>query len=337
MPGTGGGAGRGSGGSGSGGQSAGGASGTVAAGFCPPGPYETLNLSNVTAMKIAGAPPSDAFNNMGNDFTILEGPVWVGSVLYFSEIKSGMAPPPARILQLTMAGQVSEAIATAGTNGLALDRNGRLIGANHTRGEIVRFGSMTGDGSPMALASTYDGKRFNSPNDLTVRADGTIYFTDPDWQAPTPRPQTAPRVYRLPPGSTTPTPATMETLQNPNGVTLSLDETALFVSTMQALKRFPVMPDGTLGAGADFGNQFGSDGMAIDCAGNLYVTANAEVAVLSSANGTRIGTIPVSGAQAVTNVAFGGPQRRTLFITGMGSGQQRGVFRAELNVPGLPY
>ena len=67
------------------------------------------------------------------------------------------------------------------------------------------------------------GNRFNSPNDLTVRSDGTIYFTDPDFQAPSPRPQAMTRVYRLPPGATEPI-VVDATLSNPNGITLSLDE-----------------------------------------------------------------------------------------------------------------
>ena len=80
----------------------------------------------------------------------------------------------------------------------------------------------------------------------------------------------------------------------------------------------------------------GSDGMRMDCAGNLYATAAQRVVVLDP-NGAEIGSIAVPQAESVTNVAFGGPEQRTLFITSMGSGTQRGVFRVELNVPGLPY
>ena len=79
-----------------------------------------------------------------------------------------------------------------------------------------------------------------------------------------------------------------------------------------------------------------ADGLGIDCAGNLYATSGKRIAVLS-AQGTEIGSIPVNQAESVTNVAFGGPAHKTLFITSMGVGNQRGVFRIALDVPGLPY
>jgi len=79
-----------------------------------------------------------------------------------------------------------------------------------------------------------------------------------------------------------------------------------------------------------------ADGLAMDCAGNLYITAQQRIAVLSP-QGMEVGSVAVSQAESVTNVAFGGPEHKTLFITSMGTGEQRGVFRAELNVPGFPY
>jgi gluconolactonase len=97
------------------------------------------------------------------------------------------------------------------------------------------------------------------------------------------------------------------------------------------------MPEGTVGSGQRVpGFNGGSDGMGIDCAGNLYASSGKRVVVLSPA-GMEIGSIPVDQAENVTNVAFGGADQKTLFITSMGSGTQRGVFRAQLNVPGLPY
>ena len=87
-----------------------------------------------------------------------------------------------------------------GTNGLAIDEMGRLIGASHGVGGIVAL-NLTNMTST-TIVGTYMGNRFDSPNDLTVRSDGTIYFTDPDFQAPGTRPQMATRIYRLPPGST---------------------------------------------------------------------------------------------------------------------------------------
>ena len=176
-----------------------------------------------------------------------------------------------------------------------------------------KFGAITAlalpGGAATQIVETYNGSRFNSPNDMVIRSDGTIYFTDPDYQAPSQRPQTASRVYRVPPGSSTAT-VVDAGRQQPNGITLSLDEAFLYVG--------------------------GGDGLGIDCQGNIYATTNNTVAVVS-ATGTSLGTITVSGVQSVTNVAFGGADHRTLYITALGSGSQNGLFRVTMPLPGMPY
>jgi gluconolactonase len=169
-----------------------------------------------------------------------------------------------------------------------------------------------------------------------VRADGTVYFSDPDaYQSPTPSPQSKPRVYRVSPaGEVT---VADETIQQPNGVTLSLDERTLFVSGGGGLYQLPIMPDGSTGPRMVFGNgaaYTGSDGMAIDCAGDLYVALNGAVVVLSP-TGTELGRLTIMGAQAATNVAFGGANRTTLYITTLDANP--GIFQVDLGVPGLPF
>jgi len=187
------------------------------------------------------------------------------------------------------------------------------------------------------IVASYMGARFNTPNDLVVRSDGTIYFTDPTYQAPSPAPQTQQRVYRLPPGSTTAT-VVDATLTQPNGIMLSLDEMFLYVSDSSARYRFPVNADGTVGTRTTFPTTGGgSDGMGLDCQGNIYYTTNNTVQVFSPTTGTMLGTITVSGVQSVTNVAFGGADHRTLYITGLGSGSQKGLFRVTMPLPGMPY
>jgi gluconolactonase len=192
------------------------------------------------------------------------------------------------------------------------------------------------------IVSTYMGNRFNSSNDLTVRSDGTIYFTDPDFQAPSPRPQSQNRVYRIPPGSTTAMVVDMGRA-NPNGITLSLDETMLFVADGQGLWRYPVNADGSTGTATRIAQSAvsGGDGMGIDCAGNLYVASNQSVVVVNpSGNGTSLGTIPVTGVQSATNVAFGGANHQTLYVTGLGNGMggsAMGLFTAPMPLPGMPY
>ena len=180
------------------------------------------------------------------------------------------------------------------------------------------------------------GKRYNAPNDVTVRSDGTIYFSDPDaFQSPQPSPQTRPRVYRVSPAGAVS--VVDETIGQPNGVTLSLDEKTLFVDGDAGLFSFLVMPDGSTGPKTPFGNPgayTGSDGMAMDCAGDLYVVHNADVAVLGP-TGTELGRITITGAQAATNVAFGGADHKTLFITTLDA--KPGVYQVGMSVPGMPF
>lgn len=319
-------------GSGGGGASAGGggAGGGAAKGFsCPAGPFDMPTL-NVVPTRVEGVPPADAFNNNNNDFTNIEGDVWVGDALYVSEINPNKpAPPPARLLKITADGKVTVVAPDSGTNGLAVNDAGELFGALHKDGSISKL-SLT-DGAATPLVTMFMGKRFDSPNDLTIHKNGTIYFTDPDWQSAKPTPQAATRAYRVPPGGM---PQAIEELSQPNGITLNKDQTVLYIGGNQ-LKKYPVMADGSLGAGTDFVAGGNSDGMVIDCADNLY-TASGGVTVYSPA-GNKLGTIAVPGLGQVTNVAFGGADHKTLYISGQGSGSQKGLFKATLNVPGFPY
>jgi len=339
--GTGGTAGGGAGRGGTGGAS-GGTGGASTLWRCPQGPFTSPTPSSITLTKVAGVPPFDSFNNNGNNFGNIEGDVWFGDALYVSEIASGNNPPPARILKVTTTGTVSVAFATSGSNGLAIDTMGRLIGASHTAGGVLAFNLTNMTSTP--IASTYMGKRFNTPNDLTVRSDGTIYFSDPDFQAPSPRPQAMTRVYRLPPGAAEPV-VVDAALQNPNGVTLSLDETSLYVTDGQGLWRYAVSSDGSTGTGTRIAQSAvggGGDGMAIDCAGNLYVAIQQRVVVVNpSGTGTSLGTVTLNTVSSVTNVAFGGANHQTLYVSGQGNGTgggaTMGLYRADMPLPGMPY
>lgn len=301
---------------------------------CPAGPFGAPIPSGATVTRITGVPPADAFNQNGNTRTNIEGSVWIDGKLYVSEFQFTPAPT-SRILAIEpAAGSVTIALANTGANGMAVDSNGDLIATDHKTGALVRMSFPLG--TPKVLVGRYDGKRFNSPNDLTIRSDGTIYFSDPDYQAPSQKPQAQTRVYRLAPGASDASVIDSNRSQ-PNGVTLSPDERTLYVSGTDGIFAYPVLSDGSVSAGVRVkGFSGGADGLGIDCAGNLYATSSKRIAVLSP-QGTEIGSIAVNQAESVTNVAFGGPAQKTLFITGMGTGNQRGVFRVELNVPGLPY
>jgi gluconolactonase len=338
------------GGAGQAGAASGGASGAAgqagaggaAVGYtCPAGPFATNPIpSGATPTRIAGAPPADTFNNDGNNFTNVEGPVWIGDSLYFSEMTNANTIPPARILRIGPSDAVSVFKTDSGSNGLAVDNAGNLVSANHGAQGIVQF--TVPAGAATTLVSMYMSKKFNSPNDLTVRSDGTIYFTDPNYQN-TANPQNATRVYRLVKGSSTADIVASDYTNQPNGITLSLDEKTLFVGGGSGLKAYTIDASGNVGAtGTAFGPSevatANTDGMGIDCAGNLYVAvASSTNVVVVSSTGAKVGQISVSGVGAVTNVAFGGTDHKTLYITGQGAGKAQGVFKVTLAIPGKPY
>jgi gluconolactonase len=304
-----------------------------------------------SATRIAGAPPSDTFNNDGNNFTNVEGPVWITDALYVSEFGSMTSPPPARIIKIDASDAVSVAfpsIADTGSNGMAVDSAGHLVTANHGVGGIVDF--TLPNGTPMTtLIDMFGGKRFNSPNDLTLQTDGTIYFTDPSFQAPSPMPQSTTGVYMLPPAGTTAT-AILTSLSNPNGITLALNQQTLYVGHGGGVYSYAINSSGSLGATAthvdptDLDNN-ATDGMAIDCAGDLYVVRvnTHDIVVVGFGTtpggaGTKLATISgLPGNGQLTNVAFGGTDHKMLYITAQGTGTARGVFKLPMTVPGMPY
>jgi gluconolactonase len=333
------------GGGGAGGGSAGAASGGSGGGgsgwSCPPASMFTMSPlpgATATAERVANAPPADAFNNMGNDFTTVEGPVWIGDALYFSELKTGSVPP-ARILKLVADSSVTEFIADSGSNGLAVDAAGNLLSANHKAHGIVSFSLP----SKMAttLVSEANSKPLNATNDLTVSTTGTIYFTDPSYQNNA-NPQGATRVYQWAPGDAAATTITDYTME-PNGITLSLDGQTLILGGKSGVKKYPITGGSVAMTGTAFGpsevtaSGVNTDGMTLDCAGNLYVAvAGGANVIVVKPDGTKLGTITIPQG-VVTNVAFGGTDHQTLYITAQGSGKAQGVSKIHLNVPGLPY
>lgn len=307
---------------------------------CPAGITGTPTLGTPT--RVEGVPPADSFNMNNGTFGNVEGPVWVGDALYLSEMSVDpytQASPDqkkARILKVMPGGSVSVFVEDSGSNGLAITAAGNLLAAVHKDGSLTQF-ALPG-GAPTVVASGYMGTPFNSPNDLAIHSNGTVYFSDPTFNAPSPPPQGSTYAYRLSSGSEPepiPNAEDPDLLSNPNGVTLSLAEDYLYVAASPG-RRYPVMDDGTLGEGADFPAANGGDGMAIDCAGNLYVTkANSSKVEVYTADGDSIGTITVPGFQAVTNVAFGGADHQTLYITGLGN--DKGLFQLAVGIPGRPY
>src|SRR5690606_10350849 len=240
---------------------------------------------------------------------------------------------PSRILRYSPEQGLSSAFADSGTNGLALDATGsQLMGARHSSESVVRFAA--GPSAPSAVAASFHGKPFTSPADLVSRRDGNVYFTDPDFQAGPTRDQVTTNVYRIDPAGQV---SVIDSgIANPNGISLSLDESALFVAgNLEAgyLKRYPVAADGSVGEGhVVLQPVVVPDGMAFDCAGNLYITEHTSKRVrVVNSDGQEIGQI-TGLDHNVTNVAFGGPERKTLYITTTGA-----LYQLALPVAGLPY
>jgi len=329
------------GGAGAGGTATGGSGGALGgnsgAWKCPTGLTGRPTLAGKTPARVASVPPSDAFNMNNGTFGNIEGPLWLGGALYMTEMGAegyeglGSEVKRARILKMDASEATSVFIADSGSNGLATDDAGNIVAAVHKDGSITRF-TLPG-GAPTPLATAYMNARFNSPNDLAIRSDGNLYFSDPSFQAPSSPPQAMTRVYRrAPDGAITAIP---DNLSNPNGVTLSLAEDFLYVAAGTG-KRFPIAADGSVGAGQDYMPTSSGDGMVIDCAGNLYVAkANTGNVDVYDPTGASIGTITAMNIQAVTNVAFGGAERKTLYITGLGN--NKGLFKVDLDIPGRPY
>jgi gluconolactonase len=305
----------------------------LAAKVCPATPAAiTAPLDGeLTATLVPGSEPS-ALDPSDSEFHLYEGAVWLGDALYFSDFKTSEGFP-SRILRYTPGQPLAVALADSGTNGLGLDAAGEhLVGARHKSKSAVVFSADLA--SVTDVAAKHQGKPFNSPNDLVFRSDGNLYFTDPDFQAGASKDQETTNVYRVAKdGAVSVVDAT---IANPNGISIAPDESALFVAgnlEQGFVKRYPLAADGAAGEGTVFFPDVGvPDGMVFDCAGNLYVTEHTGRRVrVVGRDGKELGQI-VGMNHNVTNVAFGGADRSTLYITTTGA-----LYQVKLPVAGLPY
>lgn len=270
-------------------------------------------------------------------FGFVEGPIWVEELgaLLFSDMDFGSGNargPAARIRRLEPPASYGIFVENAGSNGLALGADGAVLAATHDTQSLSAFTLPNGDREDFSIR--FEGKRFNSPNDLTVRSDGTVYFTDPDWQLGARTSEIGNMgVYRVAPlrggDETQEAELVDDTLEKPNGIALSPDERTLYVgSSGNEVWQYQVAEDGSVSGRTKFAEVGGSDGMAVDCAGNLYVTS--QTIEVFARDGEKLGDIAVP--ETPSNAAFGGDDRKTLYITA-----QTGVYGIDLAVPGLPY
>ncbi len=302
-------------------------------------------------------PPGAVIEKLGDGFVFGEGPVWVpsrdepayyggggsGGYLLFSDPNQNVIhrfDPRAEAgrnvtVYRTKSGYAGPDIARyfqPGSNGLALDAQGRLTICEHGNRRVSRLEK---NGTLTVLADRFEGKRLSSPNDLVYRSDGTLYFTDPPFGLPGTFADPAREipfggVYALRPDGTLTLGA--KDLAAPNGLAFSPDERVLYVDNWETSRkvvlRYDVAPDGALSNPRTFFDMTSTpgeiclDGLKVDRRGNLFVSGPGGVWVLSP-DATHLGTIV--GPELPANFAFGDDDGRTLYMTA-----RTGLYRLRL-------
>jgi gluconolactonase len=282
---------------------------------------------------------------LADRFVFVEGPVWVADPghLLFSDPNTNhihrWAPDGEVSVFRTKSGYSGVDVGEyhqPGSNGLTLDREGRLTICEHGNGRVTRLEK---NGVVTVLADRYEGKRLNSPNDLVYRSDGSLYFSDPPFGLPKtfddPRKELPTSgVYRWAAGTLT---LLTAELSGPNGLAFSPDERFLYVANWDVAKkvimRYEVNTDGTLARGSTFVDATSEpgeqawDGLKVDRDGNLYASGPGGLWIISPA-GKHLGTVKLPELPA--NFAWGDADGKTLYLTA-----RTGLYRMRLNVPGI--
>jgi gluconolactonase len=289
------------------------------------------------------------FERVAGPFKFTEGPVWDGTAVLFSDI------PNHRIMRYDpQTGECVEHIAnTGGVNGNTLDSRGRLYGCAGDARRVVRYDLSNPAAAPAVLATHFEGKRLNKPNDVVVDSRGRAWFTDPCYGDRSAMELNHESIYRLdPPGGDTeapgPWPITRVTFDTtrPNGLVFSPDEKILYVAESppapngtRQLRAYPVNADGTLGQYRvlhDFGPNRGIDGMRADASGNVVAACGWE----KGGPGPRVGIFSPDGEESEshpvphnpTNLTFGDSDLSTIYVTDATGSLQR----ARTDRRGLP-
>jgi gluconolactonase len=298
--------------------------------------FSTILLALVLPLSAGeDAIPKDAkLEKLWSDGAFTEGPAYgPDRCIYFSDIGN-------RIMKFDpKSGKTSEYRKPSGrSNGLDFDPQGRLVaceGAN--TGGNRRITITEKDGTVRVLAERWKGKRFNSPNDLTIDTKGRVYFTDPRYSGDEPREIDTESVYRVDPDGKIA--QIITDLTKPNGILLSPDMQTLYVAEShpkgdRMLLAYVLRADGTVGAKKvlhDFKDDRGIDGMCLDVKGNIYGAAGKDKTAginVFTPDGKKIGFLPTP--ETPTNCVFGDSDRKTLYVTA-----GRSLYRVKLNVAGF--
>lgn len=276
--------------------------------------------------------PGAAFERLASGFQFVEGPAWhpLRRLLVFSDIRGNAMYSWSESSGVHCLRQPSNM-----ANGNVFDREGRLLSCEHATSRVCRASL---DGGYEVLASHFGGRELNSPNDIVVRRDGSVYFTDPTpgrtAQFGIERPQELDfqGVFRLDPASGV-LQLVADDFSKPNGLCFSLDESLLYVndSDRQHLRVFAVHPDGRLSGGQVWAETGGSepgvaDGMKLDRLGRVYCCGSGGIHVFDP-KGTRLALIRTP--EVAANLAWGGDDMTELFITARTS-----LYRLRTRSPG---
>jgi gluconolactonase len=269
--------------------------------------------------------PETKIEVLASGFNWSEGPVWKDGKILFSDVPENTVfawreGDAAASISLKPSGSLSGE--GQGSNGLAKDAAGNLILCQHGERRIARLEK---DGSFTSLADKYDGKRFNSPNDLVITSKGTIFFTDPPYGLKKGTPPDAPYhgIYRV--DSDGKVSLIIEDIKWPNGIALSPDERTLYIAVSDKdeprVMAYDMEPEGTVKSGRVVfaarslkspERKGGCDGMKVDSLGNIWTTGPGGVLIISK-EGKHLGSI-LTG-QSTANCAWGGDDKSTLYIT----------------------
>jgi len=276
--------------------------------------------------------PSVELETVATGFDFTEGPIWhpYEKHLTFSDIAGSTMYRWDRTNGIRVFRKPSNM-----ANGNTYDHQGRILTCEHATSRVTRTEL---DGKVVVLASHYNGKELNSPNDIVVKSDGTIYFSDPVYgrreRNGVPRPQDLDfqATYRLDPASNTLT-ALISDFENPNGLIFSLDEKQLYIndSPRRHIRVFDVLPDGTLTNGRLWVEVNGEgkgvpDGMKFDSAGNLFCAGPGGIYIFD-ARANCLAKIPMPEQSA--NFAWGDEDLCSLYITATTT-----LYRIRVTIPG---
>jgi gluconolactonase len=252
-----------------------------------------------------------ALDKIATGFGFLEGPVWdPHGFLYVSDEEKNV------LSRVYPDGRVEAVLHIGDPDGSTLDARGRLVTTASVLRAIIRIKK---DGQYKVLADHYEGKRFNSPNDIVLGPDGALYFTDPTLDLPKGEKQEIPfqGVYRL--DNHGKIRLLTKDLAQPNGLAFSPDGKRLYINdtSKREIRVYDVTPGGELQNGRVFGKEEGRggvpDGMRVDTSGNVYVTGPGGIWVWDP-DGNHLGTILMP--ESAANFNWGGPGYQTLYIAG---------------------